>query len=399
MSDEMHWMRRRALEMADRLTQWRRHLHMHPEPSMAEHETARFVAERLHEIGIEDVREGIGETGVVGVVWGQGERCVALRADMDALEMTEETEAEYASQRPGLMHACGHDAHVAGLLGAGAILHEMREGLPGHVKLIFQPGEEGAGGALRMIEDGVLADPHVSAVAGLHVFPEIPAGALTLNRGFVTAQSDNVDLVIVGESAHAAHPDQGADAIAIAAHALAAIQQFVTRGTDPVHRKVVTFGMIRGGTRRNILADRVELTGTIRSFEYDTREAIVDFIGNRLRAIVSELGGRLEVTIEDGYPPLRNDEWAVACMADAAREVLGAEAVSEAPYPSLGSEDFGFFGREGGIPVVMGRLGTRDQAAGMTWPLHNTRYDLPDATVLPAAAAILANTAVTMLGR
>lgn len=399
MSDQMHWMRQRALEMSEQLSGWRRHLHMHPEPSMAEHETARFVAERLREIGLEDVREGVGGTGVVGVVWGQGERCVALRADMDALEMTEETGAEYASRCAGLMHACGHDAHVAGLLGAAAILHEMRDGLPGHVKLIFQPGEEGAGGALRMIEDGVLADPEVSAVAALHVAPDVPAGQLKLNRGFVTAQSDDVDLVIVGECAHAAHPQQGTDAIAIAAQALTAIQQFLGRGTDPVHRKVVTFGMIRGGTRRNILADRVELTGTIRSFEYDTREAIVDFIGNRLRAIVSELGGRLEVTIEDGYPPVRNDDWAVDCMADAAREALGPETVHDAEYPTLGSEDFAFFGREGGIPTVMGNLGTRDEAAGMTWPVHNTRFDLPDATVLPAAAALLANTAVTLLGR
>lgn len=399
MSDELHWMRRRALEMSEQLSGWRRHLHMHPEPGMAEYETARFVVERLRAIGIEDVREGVGGTGVVGVVWGQGERCVALRADLDALEMTEDTGAEYASRRAGLMHACGHDAHVAGLLGAAAILHEMRAGLPGHVKLIFQPGEESAGGALRMIEDGVLTDPAVSAIAALHVAPEIPAGQLSLNRGFVTAQSDDVDLVILGESAHAAHPNQGVDAIAIAAQALSAIQQFVSRGTAPVHRKVVTFGMIHGGTRRNILADRVELTGTIRSFEYDTREAIVDFIGNRLRAIVSELGGRLDVTIEDGYPPLRNDDWAVECMADAAREVLGPEAVREGECPSLGAEDLAFFGREGGIPMVMGNLGTRDDAAGMTWPLHSTRYDLPDAIVLPAAAAVLANTAVTMLGR
>lgn len=399
MSDELHWMRRRALEMTDRLTHWRRHLHMHPEPSMAEHDTARFVAERLHEMGIEDVREGIGGTGVVAVIRGEGERCVALRADMDALELTEETGADYASQRQGLMHACGHDAHVAMLLGAAAILHEMRGGLHGAVKLIFQPGEEGAGGALRMIEDGALRDPDVSAIAALHVFPETPAGQLTLNRGFVTAQSDDVDLVILGESAHAAHPDQGADAIAIAAQALSAIQQFVARGTNPVDRKVVTFGTIRGGSRRNILANRVELSGTIRSFEYDTREAIVDFIGNRLRAIVSELGGRMEVTIEDGYPALRNDDWALSCMADAAREVLGPNAVSEAEYPSLGAEDFAFYPFEGRIPAVMGRLGTRDEATGMTWPLHNTRFDLPESTVLPAGAAVLANTAVTMLGR
>jgi len=397
--EEMHWMRRRALAMTDRLVGWRRHLHMNPEPSMAEHDTARFVAERLREIGIEDVREGIGETGVVGIVWGQGERCVGLRADMDALEITEETGAEYASQRPGLMHACGHDAHVAGLLGAAAILHEMREGLPGHVKLVFQPGEEGAGGALRMIEDGVLRDPAVSAIAGLHVFPEIAAGRIELNRGFVTAQSDDVNLAIIGEAAHAAHPDQGIDAIAIATQALAAIQQFVTRGTDPVHRKVVTFGTIQGGTRRNVLAERVELAGTVRTYETETREAIIDFIGNRLRALVGELGGRLEVSIAEGYPPLCNDDWALECMRDAACEVLGPDRVSEAEYPSLGAEDFAFFPQVGGIAAVMGQLGSRDEERGMTWPLHSTRADLPDDVVLPTAAAVLANTALTMLAR
>ncbi len=392
-------MRRRALEMTDALVAWRRHLHMNPEPSMAEHDTARFLAECLREIGIEDVREGIGETGVVGVVWGQGERCVGLRADMDALEMTEETGAEYASQRPGLMHACGHDAHMAGLLGAAAILHEMREGLPGHVKLIFQPGEEGAGGALRMIEDGVLEDPEVSAVAALHVIPEVAAGRLELNRGFVTAQSDDVDLTVIGEAAHAAHPDQGSDAVALTMQVLGAIEQFITRSTDPVHRKVVTFGTIHGGTRRNVLAERVELAGTVRTYESATREALIDFIGNRLRAIVAELGGRLEVSVTEGYPPLCNDDWALECMRDAASEVLGEGAVTEAEYPSLGSEDFAFFPQVGGIPAVMGRLGSRDEERGMTWPLHSTRADLPDDVVVPTAAAVLANTALTMLAR
>ena len=183
-----------------------------------------------------------------------------------------------------------------------------------------------------MIEDGVLTDPAVSAIAALHVAPEIPAGQLSLNRGFVTAQSDDVDLVILGESAHAAHPKQGADASAIAAQALSAIQQFVSRGTAPVHRKVVTFGMIHGGTRRNILADRVELTGTIRSFEYDTREAIVDFIGNRLRAIVSELGGRLDVTIEE-LPAAAQRRLGVEAWPCSA----GPEAVRR-QCPSLGAE-------------------------------------------------------------
>jgi len=397
MSDETHWMYQRTLEMAPRLVEWRRHLHMHPEPSMAEHDTARFVADRLREIGIEDVREGIGETGVVATVWGRGERCVALRADMDALEMPEETGVEYASRREGMMHACGHDGHTTCLLGAAAILHDMREGLPGHVKLVFQPGEEGAGGALLMIDDGVLRDPAVAAIAALHVFPELPSGTIGLNRGFITAQTDSIDMAIVGDAAHAARPHLGVDAIAIAAQALTAIQQFVARSTDPVHRKVVTFGTIGGGTRRNVLAQRVELSGTIRTYETETREAIIDFIGNRLRSLVAAMGAKLETQFSEGYPPLRNDDYVLDCAADAARETLGDEAVHELAYPSLGGEDFAFFQQVGEIPTAMVRLGTRDEEHGFVSPLHSTRFDFHDEVVLPAGAAVLANTAVKML--
>ncbi len=397
MSNGEHWMRVRAREMTPRLVEWRRHLHMNPEPSMQEHDTARFVAERLREIGIEDMREGVGETGVVANVWGHGDRTVALRADMDALEMTEETGAEYASRRDGMMHACGHDGHTACLLGAAAILHEMRDGLPGNVKLVFQPGEEGAGGALRMIDDGVLRDPEVSAIAALHVFPELASGAIGLNRGFVTAQSESVDLVLHGEAAHAARPHQGVDAIALAAAALTAIQQFVARTTDPIHRKVVTFGTIKGGTRRNVLADRVEVSGTIRTYETETREAIIDFIGNRLGQIVAGLGGRLEASLSEGYPPLCNDEWVLGCAADAAREVLGEEAVVELDYPSMGAEDFAYFPQAGEVPAAMLRLGTRNEERGFVWPVHSTRFDFDDEAVLPAGAAVLANAALKLL--
>ncbi|MEA3404049.1 MAG: M20 family metallopeptidase [Armatimonadota bacterium] len=399
MSGEEHPVLEAARELTPRLVEWRRHLHMHPEPSMQEHETARFVAERLREMGLEDIREGIGETGVVAVIWGQGEATVALRADMDALEMTEETGAEYASQREGMMHACGHDAHTACLLGAAAILSQRREELPGNVKLIFQPGEEGAGGALRMIEDGCLQEPQVAAIAALHVFPELASGQIGLNWGFMTAQSDSVDLAVIGDASHAARPHLGTDAISVAAQAVAAIEQFIGRSTDPMHRKVVSFGTISGGTRRNVLADRVELQGTIRTYEMDTRERIVDFIGNRLRDLVAAMGARLQVQIQEGYPPLWNEEWVLEAIAEAARQVLGDDAVEELPYPSLGAEDFAFFQRVGEIPTAMIRLGTRDEAGGYVWPIHSTRFDLNDKQVLPAGAAVLAQTAVTLLER
>lgn len=396
---ERHWIAQRAEELTDDLIAWRRHLHMHPEPSMQEHQTAAFVAGRLREIGIDEIHEGIGETGVVAILRGQGERCVALRADMDALELTEQTGAQYASRNEGVMHACGHDGHTACLLGAAAILHGMGADLPGVVKLIFQPGEEGAGGALRMIEDGVLEDPVPEAIVAQHVQPDIEQGHIGLTRGFVTAQSDSVDLAILGDASHAARPHQGADAISLTAQAIAAIQQFVARCTDPIHRKVVTFGTIAGGTRRNILADRVELVGTVRTYEPATREAIIDFLGNRLRTIVAELGGRLEVGIGEGYPPLWNEDWVLDCAGQAACEVLGSERLAETPYPSMGSEDFAFFQHVGHLPAAMLRLGTRDEQSGFLHAVHTTRFDFNDAVVLPAGAAVYAASAVKLLQR
>ena len=366
---------------------------------MQEHRTAAFVTERLREMGIQEIHEGVGETGVVAILRGSGDRCVALRADMDALELTEQTGAEYASTIDGMMHACGHDAHTACLLGAAAILHGMGDGLPGIVKLIFQPGEEGAAGALRMIEDGCLGDPVPEAIVAGHVQPDVPQGKIGFTRGFVTAQSDGVDMTIIGECSHAARPHQGADAISIAAQAITATQHFVARGTDPIHRKVVTFGTIRGGTRRNILADRVEISGTIRTFEEDTREAIIDFLGNRLRSIVSELGGRLEIEISEGYPPLWNEDWVLDCASNATRELLGDDAAIEMPYPSMGSEDFAFFQQVGNIPAAMLRLGTRDDNSGLVNAVHTTKFDLNDEVVLPTGAAVYANTAVKLLER
>lgn len=398
MSDQ-HWIAERAEELRDDLVEWRRHLHMHPEPSMQEHETARFVVERLREMGIEEIQEGVGETGVVAILRGSGDRCVALRADMDALELTEETGVEYASRNEGVMHACGHDGHTASLLGAAAILHGMGDGLPGIVKLFFQPGEEGAGGALRMIGDGCLRDPEPEAVVAMHVQTDLQQGRIGLTPGFTTAQSDSVDLAIVGEASHAARPHQGADAISLAAQTVVAIQQFVARCTDPIHRKVVTFGTIGGGTRRNILADRVEMKGTIRTYEQETREAIIDFIGNRLRTIVTELGGRLEVSISEGYPPLWNEQWVLDCAGDAAREVLGEDHVEQMPYPSMGAEDFAFFQHVGQLPVAMLRLGTRDEQSGFVHAVHTTRFDFNDEVVLPAGAAVYANAALRLLAR
>ncbi len=364
---------------------------------MEEHETAAFVAERLREIGVDKVTPGIGQTGVVGLIRGRRTKTVGLRADMDALELEEENSVPYRSRRPGLMHACGHDAHVACLLGAATILQKMSDRLPGGVKLIFQPGEEGAGGARYMIEDGVLARPKLRAIAALHVATDTDAGKIGIRRGYDTAQTEDVRIVVRGKAAHAARPDQGVDSIAVASQALIAIQQFIARHTNLVDRKLVTFGIIRGGTRANVLADKVELIGTIRSLEPEGRAAITRFLTRDLRKLVGAMGARLGVRIEKGgYPPLVNDDRVVDVVEETARAVVGEENVVEVAQPNLGGEDFAYFGLAG-IPAAMFRLGIRDAKKGFTSPGHSSTFDMDDRRVLPVGAAMMAATAIRLL--
>lgn len=386
----------KAQRLAPELVKWRRHIHMNPEPSMQEHETAAFVAERLREIGVDRVMTGIGDTGVVGLVRGRGRRTVALRADMDALEMHEQNDVPYRSRRPGMMHACGHDGHVACLLGAASMLQEMRSHLPGNVKLIFQPGEEGAGGAARMIRDGVLENPKVAAIAALHVDTETPSGKVAVRYGADTAQVDDVTLTILGKTTHVARPDLGVDAISAACQAFNAIQQFIARRTSPLDRRVVGFGTIHGGTRMNVVADEVKLQGTIRTIEPETRDAILRFLKGDLKRIVKATGATAKVHIEESYPPLMNDDRVVNAVAAVASEMLGADSIVEIPQPVLGGEDFSYFARAG-VPAAMFRIGTLDAKKGFTAAGHNSRFDFDDRRVLPVGAAMLAAVAVRLL--
>lgn len=365
---------------------------------MQERDTARYVVAQLQELGIAEVTSGVGETGVVALLRGRGRKAVGLRADMDALELEETNLVPYRSRRPGLMHACGHDGHVACLLGAGALLLRMRDRLPGQVKLVFQPGEEGAGGARRMIEDGVLERPRLAAISGLHVATDVDAGKVGVRRGYDTAQTDDIHLSVLGAGGHAARPDMGVDAISVASQALIAIQQFLCRHTNPVHRRLVTFGIIRGGTRMNVLADRVELHGTIRTLEQETRQNILRFLSRDLRRLVGAMGARLRVRIEEGYPVLTNDDRVVDVVAEAGADMVGAENVVEIPEPVLGGEDFAYFPLAG-VPAAMFRLGIRDVKKGFTAAGHSSRFDFDDRRVLPVGAAMMAEVACRMLER
>ncbi len=385
-----------AKRLAPRLVAWRRHIHMYPEPSMEEHETAAYVVEQLRALGVDHIQTGVGKTGVVALIRGQGRKTVGLRADMDALELTEETEAPYRSRKPGFMHACGHDGHTACLLGAAAILQQMRDRLPGNVKLIFQPGEEGPGGARYMIEDGVLEKPKLRAIACLHVDSEVPSGKVGIRRGYDTAQTDDIHIVIKGRSGHAAAPHKGVDSISVTAQALIAIQQFIARHTNAIDRKLLTIAQIHGGTRHNILADQVEMIGTIRTLEPKGREMILKFVKRDLRKLVGAMGAGLRVKVTEGYPPALNDDRVVDIFSEMGEKLLGDRNVVDVPQPSLGGEDFAYFGRAG-LPAALLRLGIRDEKKGFTAPGHNSRFDFDDRRVLPIGTAMLTATAWRML--
>ena len=385
-----------AHELAPKLSQWRRHLHMHPESSMQEHDTAAYVVAQLQALGVEDIKTGVGETGVVALIRGQGKRIVALRADMDALELTEQNDVPYRSQRPGLMHACGHDGHVAGLLGVAAMLQQLRDQMPGSVKLIFQPGEEGAGGAAKMIADGVLERPKVAGIAALHVDTETPSGTVSVQRGILCAQVDEVYMSILGKSAHAARPDEGVDAIAVTSQALIAMQQFIARHTNAVDRKLLTIGVIHGGTRHNILADEVQLVGTIRTLEPEGRAKILRFLTQDLRKLVGAMGARVKLRIDESYPPVVNDDRVVDLCEAAGADIVGKAKVLHRAQPVLGGEDFAYFG-QAGIPAAMFELGIRDEKKGFISPGHSTTFDFDDRRVLPLGAAMLCDVAWRML--
>ncbi|MGB9809679.1 MAG: M20 metallopeptidase family protein, partial [Caldanaerobacter sp.] len=267
----------------------RRKIHMHPELGFEEIKTSEMVYNYLKELGIEVKR--IAKTGVVGLLRGDGKKTIAIRADMDALPIQEENEVEYASKIPGKMHACGHDVHTAILMATAKVL--SRVNLKGNVKFIFQPAEETTGGALPMIEEGVLEDPKVDAIIGLHVDPDIEVGQIGITYGKAYAASDMFDIVVKGKSSHGAQPHKGVDALVISANIINAIQTIVSRNTNPLTPLVITVGTINGGYARNIIADRVNMSGIIRILEENMREEVVKSVEKICRDIANSYGGEV----------------------------------------------------------------------------------------------------------
>lgn len=377
---------RSAQGLASRLVDIRRTLHRHPELSFQEHQTAELVAQSLRSLGI-GVETGVGKTGVVGRLGEKG-RVVALRADMDALPIQEMNDVDYASQVPGVMHACGHDVHTACLLGAAMLLRDMD--LAGQVRLLFQPSEEGMdeegkSGGRRMVEEGVCDG--VSAVFGLHVNGNYLAGEVVCTAGPVAAAMDNFRAVVLGSAAHGAYAWEGVDGILLASQVVTNLHTIVSRRISPINGGVISVGVIQGGSKENNLADRVELRGTIRSLSPAARETLFRELDRSCR-IAKTLGGDYELSIQEGYPPLINDEELTALVRRVASNMVGSEAVHERP-PELGAEDFSFFLER--LPGCLFELGVRAPGQPLR-PVHSPHFDI-DESVLPLGAAILAGVA------
>jgi len=359
----------------------RRHLHEHPELGFQEVETAKFVAERLAALGVEDIRTGINKTGVTGLIHGTKPgsgpaRVMLLRADMDALPIHEENEVDYTSKNDGVMHACGHDAHTAILLGVARILSNRKDEFSGTVKLLFQPSEElFPGGAKGMIEEGVLEDPHVDGVFGLHMAQENALGTIKVAGGPVMASPDSFRVTVQGKGGHGAYPHTTVDPVVIGAQIVVALQTLVSREIDPLDNAVISTTFFNSGDAFNVIPDIAKLGGTVRTFKPETRDYLEKRIPELVKAVGEALGATIEVSFERGYPATVNDPAEAERVRAAAAKVVGEENVIEMT-PVMGGEDFSYFLEQ--RPGAYFFVGSRNEEKGLIWGHHHPKFDIDE---------------------
>lgn len=384
--DVVSLFREQSAACAGELVTLRRDLHRHPELSFQEERTAAVVASRLEALGF-TVRRGVGGTGVVGLLEGSAPGpVVALRADMDALPVQEETGLPFASSVPGRMHACGHDLHTTCVLGAATLLASVRHLLKGTVLVLFEPAEELNQGAAAMIRDGALASPKPDMIFGLHNHPEYPAGSIAVKEGPLMAAVDTLRLHIRGKGGHGALPHRDRDPIVAAASVIMNLQTLVSRETDPLAAAVVSFGTITGGTANNVIPDTVELTGTVRSFSPEVRAALTEGIRRVAGHTTTALGCTGDVTLRHDLPPVLNHPEATHLVRESALALAGPSAVVE-PTPSMGGEDFALFQEQ--IPGCFFWLGVGNPDLGAIHPWHSPLFRA-DETSLPLGSSVLA---------
>jgi amidohydrolase len=355
----------------------RHEIHAHPELGYEEHETGKRILERIKGLPGLTIRTNVGMTGIVATLNAEkAGPCVALRAEMDCLPIQEETGLPYASKVPGKMHACGHDGHTSCLVGAAMVLSKMADELPGKVKFIWQPAEEGGAGAKLMCEEGVLESPRVDAIFALHGWPYLDLGTVGVKSGPAMASTNPWAMTIHGAGAHAAYPHKGVDPIVVGAHVVTAVQAIAARFVDPLDSVVVTVAQFHAGTANNIIPATAELSGTIRTLNPATRTKVTAMLDQIAKQTAAAFGARAEVRIQDGYPVCVNDAGAARHVEETARETLGAEKVASGVNASMGGEDFAYYCQQ--VPGAFWRLGVRRGDAAKQPTLHQSTYDFAD---------------------
>jgi amidohydrolase len=367
-----------AEKLAPRLIEIRRHLHTHPELSGQEYQTAAYVAGVLSSCGLR-VQELVGKTGVVGELAGSGadSRRLAIRTDMDALPIQERTDLAFSSQKPGIMHACGHDVHTTVGLGTAMLLSQLDLPLPGEIRFLFQPAEETAQGANWMIQDGVMDS--IDNIFSVHVFPTVPAGSIGIRYGALTAAADDLEITVIGEAGHGARPHEAIDAIWIAAQIVVTLQQAIARTQNPLRPVVLTLGQIQGGRAPNVIADRVKLSGTVRSLHPDTRANLPNWIEQIVSNLCQTYGAKYILNYHHGVPPVMNDPVLTQILETAAEEAWGSDRVQILMEPSMGAEDFAMYLDH--APGSMFRLGV-GYGDRPNFPLHHPQFAVDESAIV-----------------
>ncbi|MBD2464122.1 amidohydrolase [Oscillatoria sp. FACHB-1407] len=376
LSTELSRVRLEIRTLQPRLVQWRRSLHQYPELGFREHITAEFITRKLREWGI-DHQTGIATTGVVAVIHGtQPGPVLAIRADMDALPIQEENQVPYCSLHDGMMHACGHDGHVAIALGTAYYLSKHRHTFAGTVKFIFQPAEEGPGGAKPMIEQGALRNPDVDAIIGLHLWNNLPVGTVGVRTGAMMAAVELFDCIIQGKGGHGAMPHQTVDSIVVGAQIVSALQTIVARNLDPLKSGVVTVGKFHAGAALNVIADTAELSGTVRYFD----PGLTDFFNQRFEEIIAGIcqsyGARYELNYRKLYPPVINNEAITNLVTSVVENVIETPLGIVPECQTMGGEDMSFFLQE--VPGCFFFLGSANATKGLDYPHHHPRFDFDE---------------------
>lgn len=377
----------------------RRHLHENPELGFQEFKTAEFVRQRLEQLGVEDIRTGIGGTGVTGLIKGTANgagRNILVRADMDALPIHEENDVDYASKTDGVMHACGHDGHTAILMGLARLLSDRKDQFSGTVKLCFQPAEElPPGGAQAMIKDGVMKDPPIEAVFGLHMANETPVGQILVNSGPIMAAADGYTITVQGQGGHGASPHKSVDPIVVGSHIVVALQTVVSRNTDPMDSAVVSNCVFQSGFAFNVIPDTAMLKGTVRTFKPETRDLMEERITEIAKSTAEALGATATVEYTRGYPATVNDEEMTTLARESAIAAVGEENVIEKP-PAMGAEDMSYFQLE--APGSYFFVGSRNEEKGLKWGHHHPKFDIDEEALGNGLTAMTMNV-LTYLGR